>query len=125
MQSNPQNSAKVPVIIAIVVLAAAVIYYFYYSGAVVATDAQSGLAVDNVASNERVGEDVLNLLNQIHSLKIDTKFFKTPVYQSLVDFSVAIPTVNVGRQNPFSAIGSFVQTDQAAPSAGSGKTGGR
>ena len=135
MQSNQQNSAKVPMIIAAVVLLGAAFYYFYYQGDAVATDAQSSLAVSSTPTNEQTGANVLQLLNQIRALKIDTKFFETPVYQSLIDFSVEIPTVNVGRPNPFSNVGSFVTTTPApAPTVsnaaatihttGSGSTGG-
>ncbi len=105
MQPNAQDSTnKVTAIITIALLVGAAIYYFYYSGASTATDPGATLSsVDSgAASTGNVGQDVLTLLNEIHSLKIDTTFFKTAAYESLIDFSVAIPSTDVGRTNPFS-----------------------
>ena len=108
MQQNTQNSSKTIFIITAVVLAAAAIYYFYYSGASTASSADSTLSASGISDNSAVGQKVLALLNQINSLHIDTKFFEGSAYQSLVDFSVQIPPVQVGRPNPFSNFGSFV-----------------
>ena len=121
MQQNPQNSSKTIFILTGVVLVAAAIYYFYYSGAATVTTGDSTLSGDSsqtVSSAE--GQKVLNLLNEINSLQIDTKFFESPAYQSLVDFSVQIPPVPVGRPNPFSDFGSFVGNSSPASVPGSG-----
>jgi hypothetical protein len=114
MQSTPKNSSRSTIVITIIVLVAAAVYYFYYSGGASATADQSSLSIDTTSSTSQVGADVLTLLNEIHSLKIDTTFFQTPAYQSLIDFSVAIPSVPVGRPNPFSPLGSFVSTTPAS-----------
>jgi hypothetical protein len=93
--------------IVIVVFAAGA--YFYYQGQ--ATPADDALTIDN--TEVVVGANVLSLLNQIQSLKIDTSIFKSPVYQSLIDYSIPIPTLPVGRSDPFAPIPGFVE--QSAP----------
>lgn len=96
MKPNPKNTTIVA-IIAVIVLA---IVYFYFSGGATpeserTIEAQSA----NVASNR-----VLSLLNQIQSLQINTDLFKATAYQTLVDYSVEIPELPVGRPNPFAPL---------------------
>ena len=86
------------VIIGVVVLA---IVYFYFSGSAPVTDSISTLQTQ---SANAVGTRILSLLNQIKSLHIDTSIFKDPAYQTLVDYSVEIPPLPVGRPNPFAPI---------------------
>jgi hypothetical protein len=55
-------------------------------------------------ADANIGANVLKLLNQIKSLKIDTTLFENKAYQTLQDNTVQIPPVSVGRQNPFAPI---------------------
>lgn len=56
-----------------------------------------------------IGSQVMSLLTQIRSLKIDATVFQSAVYRSLQDYSVAIPTENVGRDNPFAPFPGYVR----------------
>jgi len=96
------SSLKSTVII-LVIIAAALIGYFYYEGS--APSASSSLLTASAnPSASGIGQQVLGLLSQIQSLRIDTALFKDPGYLTLRDFSVTIPPQNVGRSNPFAPL---------------------
>jgi len=102
MKNN--SSKKSWIIIGIIIVAAFLIYYFYLSGSGTSTD--SGLLAQE-PEVEVAAAQVLGLLNQINALNIDSTFFQNPAYQSLVDYTVPIPTLNVGRADPFAPIPGF------------------
>jgi hypothetical protein len=97
-----QSSSKMPAIIGILLVVCAVGYYFYStSNAPVSSDSSLTLTTSSTGGGGPVGSDVLSLLSEINGLNIDTSFFQTPVYESLTDFSVTIPSEPVGKSNPF------------------------
>jgi hypothetical protein len=101
-QSNPKNiNSRLPEIGAIVLVLAAIGYYFYSGGS--APAASSSFTISSATTS--VGTDVVNLLNQIKSLRIDTSLFQAPVYESLTDFSVMVPPESIGKSNPFIPLG--------------------
>ncbi len=65
---------------------------------------------------ESIGADVLGLLNQIQSLKIDSSIFRSAVYKSLQDFSVEVPPEGVGRDNPFAPFPGYIGSQSAVTS---------
>ena len=93
---------KKSTIIVISVLIVAVIAYFYYQGS--KAPASQTLQSQPDLAAQAVGSQVLALLNQIQSLRIDTSIFKDPAYRTLRDYSVEIPAVPVGRSNPFAPL---------------------
>lgn len=99
---QPKPTSKKPIIIAIVILLILGGYYFFSTGNPTddATFVEGTTAgVDSEASGR--GAKILSLLNQISSLEIDSTFFSSPVYSSLVDHTVPIYEQNVGKDNPF------------------------
>ncbi len=57
------------------------------------------------------GADLLALLLDLRSLRLDGAVFSDPVFQSLKNFGVTIPPETVGRPNPFAPLpGSAVPT---------------
>jgi len=88
---------------AVVIIAA--IGYFYLSGS--STPAASSTLQSSGPDSAAVGTQVLSLLNQIQSLKIDASIFSDPGYQTLRDYSVVIPPENVGRPNPFAPLSGY------------------
>lgn len=121
MQNTPSKST--PIILIVVVVLAVVGYYLYASGNQTVNNATSKIAAftgggDTASSTDNgVGTDVLILLNRIQSIKIDPAFFTDQAYQTLVDYTVAIPTWNVGRDNPFAPLPGSTVTPPPAPSA--------
>src|SRR5262249_14345613 len=91
LSSRPTGSAnnmKKSTIIIIAIIAVAGIIYFYFSGSSSSTSATLGATG---ATSDQVGTQVLALLNQIQSLKIDSSFFTDPAYRTLRDYSVTVP----------------------------------
>jgi hypothetical protein len=100
-QKNKTENSRLPEIGAIILVLGAIGYYFYSGGSAAPTSSSFTVSSDNSV----VGSDVLSLLDQIQSLRIDTTLFQSPVYQSLTDFTVPIPPENIGKANPFLPIG--------------------
>ena len=91
---------KSTIIITLIIVAAAGVYLYYEGNPL----PQSSSTLDATSGAATVGTQVLNLLNQIRSLKIDDSLFTDPGYRTLRDYSVSIPPENVGRANPFAPI---------------------
>jgi hypothetical protein len=98
---NTKKSSKLSYLLITLVVAIALLVYFYWSG----SQATESITLEEIdGSNQAVGMKVLNLLNEINALRIDNEFFKDPAYQTLRDYTVEIPTLPVGRSNPFSPV---------------------
>lgn len=66
---------------------------------------------------QAVGARVLVLLNQINSLKIDKTLFSDPAYLSLRDYTIQVPSLPVGRANPFAPIPGMVSATKETKTA--------
>ena len=81
---------------AVCILAAGLIYYYYFTG---------GTSADGLTSSptqsQTSGADLLTALGNLRAVKLDSAIFQNPVFQSLSDFGIDIPTQPVGRPNPF------------------------
>ncbi|MEK7641888.1 MAG: hypothetical protein AAB365_02745 [Patescibacteria group bacterium] len=99
-----QSSSKKSLIGIAVIFGALAIGYFYFAGG--SESPASGSLLQSQANPEAnaVSSRILSLLRQVGELEIDTSIFNEPAFQTLVDYSVAIPSVDVGRPNPFAPI---------------------
>jgi len=98
---NTAKPSKMPYLIITVIVIIAILVYFYWTG----NKTSESLTLQELNNaNQVAGTQVLNLLNEISSLKIDNEFFNNPVYKTLRDYSVEIPSLPVGRSNPFSPV---------------------
>ncbi|MFA6459231.1 MAG: hypothetical protein WCV79_02435 [Candidatus Paceibacterota bacterium] len=102
MKNN--SSKNTWITIAIIIAVSVGIYYFFMKDPAV----PENTSFEVQPEGELVGAQVLALLNQIESLRIDNTLFQSPAYQSLVDYTVPIPVLNVGRANPFAPIPGYV-----------------
>jgi hypothetical protein len=98
-----------------VIIIVAAVGYFYLSGS--SATPNGALLSSSGPDSAVVGAQDLALLQQIQSLKIDTSIFSDPGYRTLRDYSVAIPSVNVGRPNPFAPLPGF-SSSASAPAVG-------
>ena len=55
-------------------------------------------------SSSAAGADLLIALTNLQAVKLDSSIFLDPVFRSLSDFGVDIPSQPVGRSNPFSPL---------------------
>jgi len=99
--NTAQQSSKKPYIILAVIVLVAVSVYFYYQGT--SPLVSSSVSQTSVADQE-IGAQVLGLLQQIKSLKVDPSVFSDPGYLTLQDYTVQIPALPVGRPNPFAPL---------------------
>ena len=99
--NTQKSSTKNWIIIGVVIVVAAGAYFFFMGGSPTSSGTLQATGGD---ATGLVGTQVLSLLNQIRTLRIDSALFKDPAYLSLHDFSVTIPQQNVGRANPFAPI---------------------
>ena len=103
-KSSSNRNTIIIGIILVVVLAGG--WYFYSQGGSAPSTSQVVSSTSNVdAATAAVGENVLSILNNVSSIHIDSNFFTTPAYQSLVDYSIVVPPQAVGRNNPFAPVG--------------------
>jgi len=109
MQQN--NPSKGTFIALGVIVAATLALFFYYEGT--PTDNSSSLVTvvtPESAGAEATSQRILSLLNEIQNLEINNSIFESAVFNSLVDYTIAIPEQNVGRANPFTPLGGTVKT---------------
>ena len=117
MNQQPQNqkSGAMTYVFLIIILVAGGMTYFYFMG----NQGPSSVGLEVVDSSQQVaGVRVLNLLNEISGIEINNRIFGDGSYELLRDNTVQIPSLPIGRQNPFAPVPGMVTT---LPSAGSGK----
>lgn len=118
VKNMQQKSSKGTFIAVIIIILITIGLYFYYKGEPV--DYSSSLEVSGTEESTEAqiaSGRVLSLLNQISSLEINDSIFKSAVYNSLVDYTIEVPSQPVGRVNPFAPIsGSFSQSSISLPS---------
>ncbi len=105
---NTTSSNKNWLWVLIIIVVAGLGYYYFYNNSTPAP------TLTTTGMDSSVGAQVLGLLNQIQSLHIDSSIFNDPGYKTLRDFSVAIPSVNVGRPNPFAPLPGMSSTNISA-----------
>jgi hypothetical protein len=105
MQKN--SPSKGTFISLAIIVAVALLLYFYTKGepSDASISSLSSETSEESASAQEASNRVITLLNKINSLNIDTEFFASPAYKSLVDYTIAIPDQPVGRTNPFAPVG--------------------
>ena len=84
------------IILALVLGGAFYVYTTFFGGDVV---------VEQDASAEQVGSEILALKNSLESVNLDQSLFSYSTYKSLIDFSTPLPQQTPGRLNPFNLIG--------------------
>ena len=75
----------------------AYVFFFKDSAPPTSTISPSG-------SGGEVSGDILPLLLQLQTIKLDQSIFSDPVFKSLENFSVELPHEESGRPNPFAPV---------------------
>lgn len=84
-----------------VIIIGAALVIFLFGGGAVSEEVLSSSGESALDSS--VGRDLLVLLAQLKTTKLNTSIFDDPLFVSLQDFGVAIAPQPVGRRNPFAA----------------------
>jgi hypothetical protein len=66
--------------------------------------AQSTTTTPNLATIDLNAGKVIQEVNTLNSIKLDTSIFKNDSFKSLVDYSRPIPSEAAGRSNPFAPL---------------------
>lgn len=96
------------VIIAVLVIAIAFFVYSYFF----AKPTEPVLSVQAVSNTPSVDQDLIALLLQLKSIKLDDAIFSDSAFKSLQDFSQELVQEPVGRNNPFAPLGAKQLTPQ-------------
>jgi hypothetical protein len=86
------------VVIGVIVGALALLYYFYSSGS-------SSVLLTAEEEPSPVSQEILSTLNNLRTIRLDSSVFQDPLFLSLSDFGVTIPSAAAGRRNPFAPVG--------------------
>jgi hypothetical protein len=106
LTKNMFNNKKT-IIAGILVFAAAISSHVFQNE----TQAQEPLVVPDTASSlggegtNQAGREILALLADMKSVRLDESIFSDPMFQSLQDISVELIAEPKGRPNPFAPIG--------------------
>ena len=98
MESLKKN--KVLLSIFLVVLAVFVYYFFFYSGG-----SSSDSSSSDSSSGVVVGQNILDTLNQLSSVNIDTSLFSAAAWNALQDISAPVPSDAPGKPDLFAPLG--------------------
>lgn len=115
-KANQGSVNKTAFIIIGVIAVVAVLYFAFRSGDSL-ENGDPNILVQVPAAVDDVGNEVRGLLAQLNNLNIDTKFFESGAYKSLVDNTTPIPSQNIGRYKPFEPFDP--KNYKAAPSSSS------
>jgi hypothetical protein len=85
---------KTTIGLGVLVVVALLVYFTYFSGS-------SSPTVTESDANSGASAQLLIMLNNLHTIKLDNSLFEDPAFKSLTNFGVTIPPQAVGRRNPF------------------------
>lgn len=103
---------------AVLILSALIFGYFSFIGRDenILTDATTGKIIGNTSGGAAVGsqtngateedEKFVALLNELDQISLDVEFLSSAVFNSLRDFTRALPSQTKGRRNPFAPFSS-------------------
>lgn len=104
-------------LIPIFVVLLLIFFYVYYTNSAGRAPVLISQNPDGTPGADVVGADIIALVEQLNTVKLDTALFAKDTFQSLRDFSISLRAQAVGRPNPFAPIGQDSQSSGASPSA--------
>ncbi len=93
------------VVIVVVVIVIAFVLYAYLFKNEKKNDITSFNPNSINANQPGAGKDIIVLLSDLKSIKLNDDIFSNPSFKKLVDFSLPISSEPKGRNNPFAPIG--------------------
>lgn len=101
METESSNTKKIITAVVLIAVVAFAVYFFFFRSVEVA------MVLDefgNPVQAQVVGQDLIDLLHELESVKLDDAIFSSPALQNLVDLSVTLVPQPQGRENPFSSL---------------------
>ncbi len=101
MESIKKNKI---LLVTFVITFIAFVYFVFFNGG---DTVQNVISVDGTSytGQTAAGQEILSLLAQLRTLKIDSNLFSDDVWTSLRVFSVILPDTKPGKKNLFDPIG--------------------
>ncbi|MBX4215778.1 hypothetical protein KW797_02425 [Candidatus Parcubacteria bacterium] len=98
------KSRLISITVALILLVGGYFAYTYLAGPTVTG---APLTVETPIAGQNVkGRDLLKVLLSLNGIKLDEEIFSSPLFTSLEDFTLALPSSGgTGRANPFAPIG--------------------
>jgi len=96
------SNKMIIVLVVVLLIASMTAYYLFFKSPA------ENLVFDefgNPVAAQVVGQDLINVLNELESVTFDSSLFRTPAFLNLFDFAVTLTTQPQGRANPFDVIG--------------------
>src|SRR5690242_16702844 len=80
--------------------------YLYWQGQNPSVDVSTLSVTGGTPTNDAsfAGQQILAVLNQLKRISIDGSVFESPVFKSLIDYTIATTSEPVGRPDPFAPI---------------------
>lgn len=106
METESSNTKKITIAVILVALFGFALYFFFFRSTEVA------IVLDefgNPVQAQVVGQDLIDLLSELQSVKLDDSLFASPAFLGLVDSSVLLSPQPQGRENPFAPISGSVR----------------
>jgi hypothetical protein len=106
-------SKRLKILIAIVVILVFILIYAWYSAsssknqqpkAVAPVNRIAGRPVAEEKPELRESKEIIKTLSLLKTVNLDVDFFNNVLFKSLNDFSVQLPLVEPGRENPFAPL---------------------
>lgn len=106
------------IVIAGVIIGASFLVYSFFIKSSDSNESISSTpsAVEMNQTDNTTGNQILKILSNLKTIRIDKNFFSEPAFIELQDYSVNLTEEQVGRQNPFISVGAEpVQAPQITP----------
>lgn len=94
------NRYKNIIIALVIIVVAFVVYSMFFTG----EDARSLIAQDVDPAQTAVEQELIALLLELRSIRLELSIFEDADFQSLTDFSQELVPEPVGRENPFAPL---------------------
>jgi hypothetical protein len=101
MQPESSNTKKILIAVVLIALVAFSVWFFLKKPEVEVIFDEFG----NQITSEIIGKDLIDLLDQLQAVKLDSGVFKTVGFLNLTDYSVDLVDQPQGRVNPFERLG--------------------
>ena len=95
------NNKNLFIAIGVVIVVVAVAYFAFSKP----KSEDANLVSEQGTDMTDIEKEMLNKLDTVKKIKVDTNVFRNPAFKELVDYSRAIAEEPVGRANPFAPVG--------------------
>lgn len=98
MQTESSNTKKLIIGVVVIIMVAFGAWYFLFRSTPIPQEYDEA---GNPIQAEVVGKDLIDLLTELQSVQLDSSVLQTAAFTSLSDYSIGLPDLPVGRNNPF------------------------